>query len=88
MNLTADAGVAHSRVHGEGPNLGRDSVNTTWRIGATEVLSPRTTATASLRRQVVRTNAPGGTALDGSTFAASSSNANANSLSVGVLHRF
>jgi uncharacterized protein (PEP-CTERM system associated) len=88
MNLTADAGVAHSRVHGEGPNLGRDSVNTTWRVGVTEVLSPRTTATASLRRQVVRTNAPGGTALDGSTFAASSSNANANSLSVGVLHRF
>lgn len=86
--LSADAGVSHSSVHGEGVNLGRDSIDTSWRIGATEVLSPRTTATASLRRQVVRSNSPGGVALDGSVFTASSSQANANSLSVGVLHRF
>lgn len=83
MNLTADAGVTHARVHGEGQNQGRDSINTTWRIGATEVLSPRTTVTASLRHQSVRSNA-----IDGATLAVSSSNANANSLSVGVLHRF
>ena len=87
-DMTADAGYTYARVKGRGVNEGRDTVNATWRVGLTESLSPRTSVTASLRYQTVDASTPEGTAIDGSRFAATSTQAAATSLSVGFLHRF
>lgn len=86
--LSAEAAVTFARVRGEGSNLGRNTRNLGWRIGATQALSLRTSATAGLRFQTVHSDTPGGLTSDGTRFAANSSKAEATSLSVGVLHRF
>lgn len=85
--LSADAGVTYSRVVGEGANTGRRTGNLVWRVGATETLSPRTTASAGLKRQLVTTDTPG-VSIGGVDVPADSTHVRATSLSVGVMHRF
>jgi uncharacterized protein (PEP-CTERM system associated) len=85
--LTADVGVTYSRVIGEGVNTGRRTGNLVWRLGATETLSPRTTASAGLKRQLVTTDTPS-VSLGGVDVPADSTHVRATSLSVGVMHRF
>jgi len=86
-SMAGDIGVTYSQVLGEGINLGRKTDNLLWRVGVSESLSPRTTASASLKRQLVTSDAPGYTA-NSVTVPASSTRIRSNALSIGVLHRF
>lgn len=86
-NRTADAGVTYARVIGEGINVGRRTGNLLWRIGLSETLSPRTTATASLRRQIATTDLPG-YSFNGVDVSSTATRIGSISFSVGALHRF
>jgi uncharacterized protein (PEP-CTERM system associated) len=73
-DLTADLGYTQLHVAGFGPNLGQLTTNRSYRLGATQQLSLRTSVSATLRRLLV----------DSSSVA----NANQSALTLGLLHRF
>ncbi|MEO8298007.1 MAG: TIGR03016 family PEP-CTERM system-associated outer membrane protein [Burkholderiales bacterium] len=83
QQTTADITVVGSRVAGLGVRLGDRTVNKSVRLSATHAISPRTTVSAGIRRQVVDR-------YFGSTFsgATGSFDASESAVFVGALHRF
>lgn len=77
-DAAAEAGFDLASVHGEGLNVGDDSLSRSWRVGLTHSLSPRTSVAVTLRYQT----------SDTTLNAATSTAASQTSLTLGALHRF